>query len=62
MEYNRSCLPVFISFVSRIVPRHKWFQLLKSKPKFLKTINIELLYDTAIPLLGTQLKELKAGT
>lgn len=62
MGYNRSCLPVFISFVSRIVPRYEWLQLLKSKPKFLKTVNTELPYDPAIALIGTQLKELKAGT
>lgn len=34
-----------------------------SQTQVLKTINIELPYDPAIiPLIGTQLKELKAGT
>ena len=37
-------------------------QLWKTVLRFLKKLNIELSYDPAIPLLGVNSKELKAGT
>lgn len=46
-----------------IAAGNKMVQLLwKTVLPFLKKLNIDLSYDPAIPLLGVNSKELKAGT